>query len=273
MLLVASLICSLYAIAQTAQSTITHIMQKGETLQTVAARYSTTTQAIIELNPEAADFTYVGMELKIPVATPTYSESTLKTPISTSASEYLDYNTANSTQQYADSYHDESEVWNPYGIGYIANFSNNGKGFYGFTYEYLPYSGGLGFYMFYGTGWGVVSDDFDLHIRIGPTFGHRYTENIMFSCPISFTGTTFSYLKKISKTGYEESGFSIAFGLAANPRVGFKVGKHGYISLGLDLNYCFKTKKTTTIEATNTKLDLEYGGTPYVGFTVSIGAI
>lgn len=43
----------------------------GETLCSIAQRYSTTEARIIELNPDAADFIYVGMELVIPIASPT----------------------------------------------------------------------------------------------------------------------------------------------------------------------------------------------------------
>lgn len=67
---------ALTAVAQTEMSVVTHVMQKGETLQTIASRYSTTPQAIIELNPEAAEFTYVGMELKIPAVTATAHSTT-----------------------------------------------------------------------------------------------------------------------------------------------------------------------------------------------------
>lgn len=53
-----------FAIAQT--STIKHTVDRGETLQSIAKRYATTEAKIIELNPDAAQFVYVGMELTIP---------------------------------------------------------------------------------------------------------------------------------------------------------------------------------------------------------------
>ncbi|MCD8265685.1 MAG: LysM peptidoglycan-binding domain-containing protein [Prevotellaceae bacterium] len=54
-----------FAFAQ--QVTVSHIVAKGETLESIATRYNTTAAAIIELNPEAEQVVYVGMELKIPV--------------------------------------------------------------------------------------------------------------------------------------------------------------------------------------------------------------
>lgn len=55
------------AIAQT--NTVKHTVDRGETLASIAKRYATTEKKIIELNPEAAQFVYVGMVLTIPAAT------------------------------------------------------------------------------------------------------------------------------------------------------------------------------------------------------------
>lgn len=48
---------------------VKHTVARGETLESIAQKYSTTPQAIITLNPDAAQFIYVGMELEIPQAT------------------------------------------------------------------------------------------------------------------------------------------------------------------------------------------------------------
>lgn len=53
-----------WAFAQT--NTIKHTVDRGETLQSIAKCYATTEAKIIELNPDAAQFVYVGMELVIP---------------------------------------------------------------------------------------------------------------------------------------------------------------------------------------------------------------
>ena len=52
-------------VAQT--NTTKHTVERGETLASIAKRYATTEAKIIELNPDAAQFVYVGMELTIPV--------------------------------------------------------------------------------------------------------------------------------------------------------------------------------------------------------------
>lgn len=49
-----------------AQTIVKHIVDRGETLASIAQKYNTTTEKLIELNPEAAQFIYVGMGLNVP---------------------------------------------------------------------------------------------------------------------------------------------------------------------------------------------------------------
>jgi len=53
------------ALAQT--QTVKHTVQRGETLETIAKKYGVTKDDIVKLNPDAAQFVYVGMELTVPV--------------------------------------------------------------------------------------------------------------------------------------------------------------------------------------------------------------
>lgn len=43
-----------------------HVVEKGETIESIAQKYGTTAQDIIKANPDAESFIYVGMELNIP---------------------------------------------------------------------------------------------------------------------------------------------------------------------------------------------------------------
>lgn len=65
-----SIVTAILLIATTtlyAQSSmLKHIVARGETLEDIATRYQTTTQIIIQNNPQASQFIYVGMELQIP---------------------------------------------------------------------------------------------------------------------------------------------------------------------------------------------------------------
>lgn len=56
------------------QTTTTHIVDKGETLATIAQKYNTTEAKLLELNPDASQFVYVGMELVIPSISRQYND-------------------------------------------------------------------------------------------------------------------------------------------------------------------------------------------------------
>lgn len=57
------LISTVSVLAQTVKK---HIVERGETVESIAEKYGVTKASIIEMNPDAAQFVYVGMELKIP---------------------------------------------------------------------------------------------------------------------------------------------------------------------------------------------------------------
>lgn len=62
-LLVVLLVNTSLAIAQT---TTKHVVERGETLESIAEKYGVTKDDLVKLNPDAAQFVYVGMELVVP---------------------------------------------------------------------------------------------------------------------------------------------------------------------------------------------------------------
>lgn len=75
-------------------NTIKHTIDCGETLQSIAEHYATTEAKIIELNPDAAQFVYVGMELTIPTVkvNDAVKEDNPKTSHDNSAAQDTSYN-------------------------------------------------------------------------------------------------------------------------------------------------------------------------------------
>lgn len=71
-----------------AQSTVKHVVDKGETLTSIAQKYGVTKEKIVELNPEAAQFIYVGMELVVPATTIKLNETEAVTSQPTSTNDY-----------------------------------------------------------------------------------------------------------------------------------------------------------------------------------------
>ena len=51
-----------------AQDVKTHIVQRGETIESIAEKYNVSAIDITKANPDAAKFFYKGMKLKIPTA-------------------------------------------------------------------------------------------------------------------------------------------------------------------------------------------------------------
>lgn len=63
-LLAVVLMSSSVALAQT--STSKHIVERGETLESIAEKYGVSKDDLVKLNPDAGQFVYVGMELIVP---------------------------------------------------------------------------------------------------------------------------------------------------------------------------------------------------------------
>lgn len=63
MAIVAIILVGISALAQNVRK---HIVDRGETLASIAEKYAVSTEEIVKLNPDAAQFVYVGMELTIP---------------------------------------------------------------------------------------------------------------------------------------------------------------------------------------------------------------
>ncbi len=68
-----------------AQSTKVHVVERGETIESIAKKYNVTKEEIVKLNPDVAQFVYVGMELSIPVSP--VSETTVAPESATSVTE------------------------------------------------------------------------------------------------------------------------------------------------------------------------------------------
>lgn len=122
-LTIAALLCCFSSIfAQS--STTTHIVDRGETIESIAAKYGLTTAQLIELNPGAKDFVYVGMELIVPATTP---KSALSIPSTTESSSSVLMATIPTTATGA---YDDSSSNNPEGPGIGLN--------YALEYGFLP---------------------------------------------------------------------------------------------------------------------------------------
>lgn len=259
----------------------THVVNRGETLESIAQKYGVTTEQIIKSNPQAAQFVYVGMELTIPASAPATrtTESTYQ-PVYNTTSYQQPVQTSNtSSNNYS------GPVISQWGIDYVANFSAKGKGHYGFFFEILSESGWGGFFSAGGS-WGIVKPG-NLRFKIGPDYGQRISESVAWSVPLCLELTTGTHVKESTHHNEISSGTikreaqdvekkeqKTMFGLALTPKIAFKVDR-ACLNAGLDINYFFEKKfkteyKNNPLYGNSTK-ETKTGGKVYVGFFVAIG--
>lgn len=177
--------------ASSAGAETRHILERGETLESVAKKYGITTEQIIALNPDAKSFTYVGMELIIPETATTRSDSaaaastgTVATPAPVAVSSGNTYSYTATSQTSAS--HTQSAPYDPEpertifnmnaGINYYYAFTGSGGDFktrsaYGLSIEgasNLTENFGAGLFFAGNANYGLV-DDGGIGFAMGPT--------------------------------------------------------------------------------------------------------
>lgn len=208
-----------FAFAQT--NTIKHTVDRGETLQSIAKRYDTTVERIIELNPDAAQFLYVGMELVI--------------------QNDKEHKQANTPVEYANPYnsiasHTTDDVFgqsrrNKYnvsdfgflGISYFAPFEYADEGYYMLGGNFFSDSGWGGEYQI-GFNYGLVDKDYaGFAFLVGPGYGYAFN-NVLVSASLDFLGT-YSGTGESQKTGTNGKDMKFNWGIALMPKAAIKLGK------------------------------------------------
>lgn len=185
-LLVTAVLGVFMATAQT--KTITHTVGRGETLESIAKRYGTTREKIIELNPDATQFIYVGMELVIPVimANEIQKNNSKGTEI---AQGYRENEEKNYLEEYNNKTFNEvlhrnfwvaqyqlgdfryAEYTSCYGVGiFFPSICNWGAFHFGGNLNFSINAGVVKY-------WGCLFD-------FGPSIRYDFTENVFFNMPI-----------------------------------------------------------------------------------------
>lgn len=202
----------IYTTAISAQTVTEHTVGRGETLESIAKKYNTTTNEITSLNPNAAQFIYVGMKLKIPVKTGKNgnisSDNNAKNEIRISNNQINTVaetgngnkknNKVRSSGVYKQQYEnykrntdvriEESTLQDSktnmndychYGLAYNASFEDAGHGSYGLDGT-VYFSSGFGFNMGIWANYGLVDSDFaGVSFTIGPAYGFLIGDNII----------------------------------------------------------------------------------------------
>ena len=215
------------AFAQT--NTVKHTVERGETLTSIAKRYATTEEKLIELNPNAAQFVYVGMELIIPNVQK--REQTSERIVHTYSSNTANYYSEEALLQTRDKEYNASD-FTFYGISYLAPFDNADKGYYMIGGEFFS-DRGWGGDLQLGFNYGLVDKDYaGCAFLLGPAYGYAYN-NVLISASLDFIGT-YSSAGKSAKTGTNAKGEEYSYlgtdskfnwGIALMPKAVIKLGR------------------------------------------------
>lgn len=224
-------------------TTVKHVVVRGETLEDIAKSYNVTKEEIISLNPSAAQFVYVGMELTIPKKS--LSEIQNGSDTSRSYNKDTDANTGGvrndsvldtlvsetSPSGSSDSSNDGNFIY--WGIGYQASFDHADKGAYGIFMRGLS-NDHIGFGMDFGAyaNYGIVDKDFaGLTFLLGPAVGSRFG-NVLASVALDASIASYGVVKEDGKKDQE-----IAWGITLFPQFAFDLGGDIKIVLGVTASW------------------------------------
>ncbi len=250
-------LCVLIASAQT--STIKHIVDRGETLASIAKRYGVTQAKIVELNPDAGQFIYVGMELIIPVATQeTPTQTVNRKSIENAPTQNTTGNAFASTGDNATNA-TQSDNTSEYGLR---------KGKWEPAIEMAYYFGPK-----------KEEGDFSAHSNgCMITFGANYhfSNSFYAGARIGYEWiTTSSSQKRTPDSTINTDTHSIALPL----EIGFKFGDKFTLNpnAGVDLGYTVKMKQKQGVGSHEVSQDIKgydkFGAMPYVGLRLSYTGI
>lgn len=248
-------LCTICVLAMAQSQTVTHVVQRGETLESIAEYYKVSVEDINKSNPNAEGMVYVGLKLNIPTNSNYSSKKDITSSqdsqkpknISTNKNEVaaIPQKSYNNTQKSPSDLNDYSF----YGLCYRASFEDVGAGFYCLGGTVFTSSGwGANFSL--GADYGLAEKDYEgVCFYIGPSYGYNFN-NIIFMGSLDFVGV-YAGLGKEEKTGTNHKGETYTYtgtkskfnwGIALSPQVGIKLNKVTPY-LGLDFNWSKDAKK------------------------------
>lgn len=234
-----------FAFAQT--NTIKHTVDRGETLTSIAKRYAITEAKIIELNPDAAQFLYVGMELIIPDVS---SQETTKMTISDNSNSVANH--VRSLEPTSLPLRTDITTLNWIQASYIYGFGDGSakyKSAYGlhFTIQRIiqnKYGVGATFGATENVGF-VPFDNSTLGFFLGPAFSFfpENTKCVYLTLPTCLAlNSYFGKNQEKAERGIDSSDQKIKFGFLTTPQINIRISKI-VLSAGIDIAVF---KKTTT---------------------------
>lgn len=251
------IICTLIGVIYTLADK-THIIQRGESIESISQIYNISKNELIEANPGIESLFYVGLKLNIPESkssslnTSTFnlnseSNSVKDIPVNSITGNDYQYRSNNTSSGQTDSFED-SRKDGAVEIGYSAESFKyaKGSGSYGLSWTSLPWEiaprlyAGCHFSPF-NFNFGLVDSDYTSDvIKLGPALGYYFTPQIFLAMPLDVDCTVcFSGSKTRTFWGmalapciyfgakygiYLGPQFSLTFIDGSNINCGFRIG-------------------------------------------------
>lgn len=167
-------------LGMSAQTTISHIVRRGETIESIAKKYEVSVEELQQLNPSTKKYLYAGMKLVIPSGSSTRQSTQVQDPVVddhskralTTEAEAVPYKEI----KHKASNHSnlEKSSFSSIGITLGHDFTDVVGMTYGIQYQYFM-SNGIGATLTVGANYGL-EDDADIVFRVGPSYVYPITD-------------------------------------------------------------------------------------------------
>lgn len=244
--------CTVSVFTMAQSQTVTHVVQRGETIESIAEIYKVSVRDINKANPNADGIVYVGMKLNVPIEKmDTYTdEAPLQDDAEQRNTQTVSYYSTPTKRKGNVSTNTwvRNQTRSMWGLTYFAcDFEDvKASGHYGLTLDMLNIGESLfGFNTTLGSfNYGLVDkeDTTDL-ILFGPNVSYEIVQNVILSLPV----------QAMCNVSFEESDTKTTWGWAISPRLYYSFGKVN-VNAGILVNGGFKKEEDVTC-----------------GFTVGIG--
>lgn len=244
--------CTVSVFTMAQSQTVTHVVQRGETIESIAEIYKVSVRDINKANPNADGIVYVGMKLNVPIEKmDTYTdEAPLQDDAEQRNTQTVSYYSTPTKRKGNVSTNTwvRNQTRSMWGLTYFAcDFEDvKASGHYGLTLDMLNIGESLfGFNTTLGSfNYGLVDKEHttDL-ILFGPNVSYEIVQNVILSLPV----------QAMCNVSFEGSDTKTAWGWAISPRLYYSFGKVN-VNAGILVNSGFKKEEDVTC-----------------GFTVGIG--
>lgn len=161
-----------------AQTTISHIVRRGETIESIAKKYEVSVEDLQQLNPSTKKYLYAGMKLVIPPKPSTQLNTQVRDSV---LDDHSKHTLTTGSVPYKGNKHKASSHSNLERSNYSSIGITIGHDFtdvvgmtYGIQYQHFM-SNGIGATFTVGANYGL-EDDADIVFRVGPSYVYPITD-------------------------------------------------------------------------------------------------